>query len=38
MIKNFNTVEEFKKADRNKMLHNAANAVGKHDALDVGLS
>lgn len=27
MIKNFNTIEEFKKADKNKMLHNAAKAV-----------
>jgi hypothetical protein len=29
MIKNFNTIEEFKKADKNKMLHNAAKAVCK---------
>lgn len=28
MVKNFNTLEEFKKADKNKMLHNAAKAVG----------
>lgn len=27
MVKNFNTVEEFKKADKNKMLQNAAKAV-----------
>lgn len=26
-IKNYNTIEEFKKADKNKMLHNAAKAV-----------
>lgn len=27
MIKNFNTIEEFKKADKSAMLHQAAKSV-----------
>jgi ubiquitin-like modifier-activating enzyme ATG7 len=27
MIKNFNTIEEFKKAEKTKMMDNAAKAV-----------
>ncbi len=40
MIKNFNTIEEFKKADKNKMLHNAAKAVRRTatDTVTMGLS
>jgi hypothetical protein len=29
MIKNFNTIEEFKKADKNAMLKNAAKSVSQ---------